>query len=521
MAFKISLNGSNYVSEAREKAFETALADSQTVTVGQRTTGPAEDTPGNDGTQHQNGNGHQDQVVRASSDPTVPEAERSTSAPLPPQIALQDAGRVLEGLERGLSKSYDHQSETLRVHQQYLSNQASYADIFAALMQEQGTLFTSDNTAGNRAEVLLQVLQSLNRSVEHFHTHQSETLGVHERFLQQQADYAQAFIELLQSHYGAALNGNGNGHHGGNGHNGNGHSRKTSPDGNGHQGQAVGATTQGQTGQRTDVALGASVQGSVGQAPEPSSYAQSGVVAAPLAQERPAPVPSEEPAPQSVLGEPVDATLAVSAAELSDALLDIVSDKTGYPAEMLELDMDMEADLGIDSIKRVEILGALQDAYPGLPDVEADILAELRTLAQVIEYMSSAVTGVPDVGLETELAPVVEADTSSRTTADAVDVETLSQDLLEIVSDKTGYPAEMLELDMDMEADLGIDSIKRVEILGALQDQHPDLPEVETDALAELRTLAQILDYMAEGVSGASPAFEEAAQPATGGSKKV
>jgi hypothetical protein len=48
-------------------------------------------------------------------------------------------------------------------------------------------------------------------------------------------------------------------------------------------------------------------------------------------------------------------------------LLDIVSEKTGYPSEMLELDMDMEADLGIDSIKRVEILGAMRTSiliYP-------------------------------------------------------------------------------------------------------------------------------------------------------------
>jgi hypothetical protein len=46
------------------------------------------------------------------------------------------------------------------------------------------------------------------------------------------------------------------------------------------------------------------------------------------------------------------------------ALLAIVSEKTGYPVETLELDMDMEADLGIDSIKRVEILGALQAQFP-------------------------------------------------------------------------------------------------------------------------------------------------------------
>ncbi len=45
---------------------------------------------------------------------------------------------------------------------------------------------------------------------------------------------------------------------------------------------------------------------------------------------------------------------------LTNALLQVVSEKTGYPTETLELDMDMEADLGIDSIKRVEILGAIQ-----------------------------------------------------------------------------------------------------------------------------------------------------------------
>jgi hypothetical protein len=50
--------------------------------------------------------------------------------------------------------------------------------------------------------------------------------------------------------------------------------------------------------------------------------------------------------------------------------------------------------------------------------------------------------------------------------------------LLSVVSEKTGYPSEMLELDMDMEADLGIDSIKRVEILGAMRTHFPDFPKL-------------------------------------------
>ena len=57
---------------------------------------------------------------------------------------------------------------------------------------------------------------------------------------------------------------------------------------------------------------------------------------------------------------------------------------------MLEMGMDMEADLGIDSIKRVEILGAMQERFPELPKADAAMLAEMRTLGQITEYMSSA-----------------------------------------------------------------------------------------------------------------------------------
>ena len=43
-------------------------------------------------------------------------------------------------------------------------------------------------------------------------------------------------------------------------------------------------------------------------------------------------------------------------------LLKIVEDRTGYPIEMLDPDAILEADLGIDSIKRVEIIAAFRRA---------------------------------------------------------------------------------------------------------------------------------------------------------------
>ncbi|NNJ11052.1 polyketide synthase, partial [Chloroflexales bacterium ZM16-3] len=67
-------------------------------------------------------------------------------------------------------------------------------------------------------------------------------------------------------------------------------------------------------------------------------------------------------------------------------------EKTGYPRETLELSMDMETDLGIDSIKRVDILGTMQTRFT-LPRLAPEELAELRTLAQVVEHLQRAADG--------------------------------------------------------------------------------------------------------------------------------
>ena len=68
--------------------------------------------------------------------------------------------------------------------------------------------------------------------------------------------------------------------------------------------------------------------------------------------------------------------------------------------------------------------------------------------------------------------------------------------LLEVVAELTGYPIEMLDLDMDLEADLGIDSIKRLEILAGVQTRLPEMPAVDSTYVGSLRTLRNIIDYM-------------------------
>ncbi|MFD2837400.1 acyltransferase domain-containing protein [Azotobacter vinelandii] len=83
--------------------------------------------------------------------------------------------------------------------------------------------------------------------------------------------------------------------------------------------------------------------------------------------------------------------------------------------------------------------------------------------------------------------------------ADLASSEAFKADLLQAVAERTGYPEEMLDLDAHMEADLGIDSIKRIEVLSQLKDRHNLMhgrdEEAVFEELAGFKTLGEIIAW--------------------------
>ena len=369
------------------------------------------------------GNGHHPAPAPAPA-PTAPQAV----APAPPPL-----GQALDHL-------FAHQEATLRVHESYLRNQGEYARLFSQLLEQQGRIFAEGQGDPQRTQAAVQVIAELSRSMARFHEMQREALNLHRSFLTQQAEYGRAYLRLLQT-----------------------------------------------TTYPLDAVHPAPAPAPVPTAPSPvvSAPAELEAEFVPDWDEEP-PVEAAPPAPVQAPAPAPAAPSATGGVDLKAALLEIVAEKTGYPPEMLDLTMDMEADLGIDSIKRVEILAALQEQFPDLPEIEADELAELRTLGEILAQVEA----------EAPASAPAQAPAPAPAAPSATGGVDLKAALLEIVAEKTGYPPEMLDLTMDMEADLGIDSIKRVEILAALQEQFPDLPEVEADELAELRTLEEILAHV-------------------------
>jgi acyl carrier protein len=112
-----------------------------------------------------------------------------------------------------------------------------------------------------------------------------------------------------------------------------------------------------------------------------------------------------------------------------------------------------------------------------------------------------------------EAAPQEAPAAPSREDAGLPDREQLTSRLLAIVSERTGYPVEMLNLDQDLEADLGIDSIKRVEILGNFQDSFTSSAEIDNgelmEQLAGVKTLGGIIACVLDRTAAAKPAQPE------------
>ena len=173
--------------------------------------------------------------------------------------------------------------------------------------------------------------------------------------------------------------------------------------------------------------------------------------------------------------------------------LNVVSDKTGYPTDMIDTDMELETDLGIDSIKRVEILSEINKKMGEI--FTADDVASLSTkgsIREIADYLASIGGASADVAeADVTEAPIEEKGNASSEAA-------IEKVVLESISDKTGYPTDMIDVTMELETDLGIDSIKRVEIFSAVfTTLNCTLSPDEVGEMSALSDIQSIVRYLA------------------------
>ena len=204
----------------------------------------------------------------------------------------------------------------------------------------------------------------------------------------------------------------------------------------------------------------------------------------------------------------------VTGDSVKERILALVVEKTGYPKDMLDLDLDLEADLGVDTVKQAELFAAIREIY-NIPRDENRKLRDYPTLAHVIRFVFEkrpdlagvpATPSSPTIGEPTVPTPPAPA---AQTAAD----DAIKEKVLDIVAEKSGYPKDMLDLDLDLEADLGIDTVKQAEMFAAVRAAY-NIPRDENLKLRNFPTLAHVINFARERQSGAAnaPAGSSATQ---------
>ncbi|MEW6012234.1 MAG: acyltransferase domain-containing protein, partial [Elusimicrobiota bacterium] len=107
--------------------------------------------------------------------------------------------------------------------------------------------------------------------------------------------------------------------------------------------------------------------------------------------------------------------------EVSETIVNMIVSKTGYPKDMLDLDLDMEADLGIDTVKQAELFGMIREHY-GIPRQENLSLKDYPTIRHCVKFvMDNKGVSVSNVSkTEVKKETPIKTETSAEVKSDAV-----------------------------------------------------------------------------------------------------
>jgi acyl transferase domain-containing protein/acyl carrier protein len=221
--------------------------------------------------------------------------------------------------------------------------------------------------------------------------------------------------------------------------------------------------------------------------------------------------------PQVIAGSHA-APSSVTDAELKSFVQDLVVELTGYSPEVVDFDADLEANLGIDSIKKAQILGEL-GIWLGM-SIRPDGLRfdSVRTLDDAIRTVRKLVAKESPSAVGDSF--VTENSGRQQTSALAKSVAAhpkmavehrgslpanaqLDGLLIDYVVDQTGYTPEIVDLDADLEADLGLDSIKLAQLIGQMREQF-NLESITLDSIGQnrFRTLREIREFLVRNAAG-------------------
>jgi malonyl CoA-acyl carrier protein transacylase len=208
--------------------------------------------------------------------------------------------------------------------------------------------------------------------------------------------------------------------------------------------------------------------------------------------------------------QPLPSHMSVAADDIKDRVLAIVASKTGYPVDMLDLELHLEADLGVDTVKQAETFAEIRATFD-IPKQENVSLRDYATIGKVVQFVRDNMVKLGRAPTATVTSGGHPAADDGVQPAQVVGGDDIVRRVLEIVSAKTGYPIDMLDLELSLEADLGVDTVKQAETFAELRTTF-NIPKQENLNLRDYATIGKIVQFVREQLPKTAT---ETATPAT------
>ena len=172
-----------------------------------------------------------------------------------------------------------------------------------------------------------------------------------------------------------------------------------------------------------------------------------------------------------------------------------------YPEEVFSEKVELEAELGIDSVKQTELLARVADVYQ-LPARSPEFrLADYPTMGSVVDFVMAATSRLRSAATAGAAAPAyVETRPAVAAATPTVSRAELFGELTAMYAAALEYPVEVFTEDVALEAELGIDSVKQTELFAraaATFGLPPRSPELR---LADYGTMGKVVDFIHQSV---------------------
>ncbi len=203
------------------------------------------------------------------------------------------------------------------------------------------------------------------------------------------------------------------------------------------------------------------------------------------------PIPIKQDQPLAIETPSIDSYIQV--------LTQIIGTVTRYPEDILTSTADLENDLGIDSVKRGEILVAVRKHY-GLAEDFQVAPDQFRTIGSAALMLAEKLSDIPLASLtQSPQESPIPIKQDQPLAIETPSIDSYIQVLTQIIGTVTRYPEDILTSTADLENDLGIDSVKRGEILVAVR-KHYDLAEDFQVAPDQFRTIESAASMLVDTV---------------------